>query len=43
MRDKAFNIAKNAIYDEYQGSLAWMVYNFYDKKNRAIENENISK
>ena len=42
MRDKAFNIAKNAIYDGYQGSLAWMVYNFFDKKNRGIENENIS-
>ena len=32
LRDKAFNIAKNHKYDGYQRSLAFMVYNFFDKK-----------
>ena len=31
LRDKAFNIAKNPKYDEYQRRLASMVYNFFDK------------
>ena len=31
LRDKAFNIAKNPKYDEYQRGLASMVYNFFDK------------
>ena len=31
MRDKAFNIAKNAKYDGYQRGLAFMVYTFFDK------------
>ena len=30
-RDKAFNIAKNSKYDEYQRGLASMIYNFCDK------------
>ena len=30
--DKAFNIAKNPKYDEYQRRLASMVYKFSDKK-----------
>ena len=30
--DKAFNIAKNLKYDEYQGVLASMVYKFFYKK-----------
>ena len=30
--DKAFNIAKNPKYDEYQRHLASMVYKFFDKK-----------
>ena len=29
---KAFNIAKNPKYDEYQHVLASMTYNFFDKK-----------
>ena len=32
LRDKAFNIAKNPIYDRYQRDLASMVYKFFDKK-----------
>ena len=31
-RDKAFNIASNQIYDQYQGSLASMAYKFFDEK-----------
>ena len=31
--DKAFNIAKNPKYDEYQRGLASMVYNFFDKNH----------
>ena len=30
--DKAFDIAKNAKYDEYQRGLASMIYKFFDKK-----------
>ena len=33
LRDKAFNIAKNPKYDEYQRGLASMVYKFFDKKS----------
>ena len=32
LRDKAFNIAKNPKYDEYQRGPASMVYTFFDKK-----------
>ena len=32
LRDKAFNIAKNSKYDEYQPELASMVYKFFYKK-----------
>ena len=32
LRDKAFNIAESPKYDEYQRSLASMVYKFFDKK-----------
>ena len=32
-RDKAFNIAKNPKYDEYQRGLASVVYIFFDKKS----------
>ena len=32
LRDKAFNIAKDPKYDEYQTGLASMVYTFFDKK-----------
>ena len=30
---KAFNVAKNPKYDGYQLGLAWLVYNYFDKKN----------
>ena len=33
LRDKAFNIAKNPKYGEYQRGLASMVYKFFDKKS----------
>ena len=33
LRDKAFNIIKNAKYSGYQGRIASMVYKFFDKKN----------
>ena len=33
LRDKAFNIAKNPKYDEYQRELASMVFKFFDKKS----------
>ena len=34
LRDKAFNIAKDSKYDEYQRGLASMVYKYFDKKNK---------
>ena len=34
LRDKVFNIAKNAKYDGYQRGLAAMVYKFFDKKSK---------
>ena len=42
--DKAFNVAKNPKYDEYQRGLASMVYKFFDKKTSgsSIKNENMS-
>ena len=44
LRDKAFNIAKNPKYSEYQRGLASMVYKFFDKKTSGsgIKNNNIS-
>ena len=33
LRDKAFNIAKNPIYDRYQRGLPSMVYEFFDEKS----------
>ena len=32
LRDKAFNIAKDLKYDEYQRGLASMIYKLFDKK-----------
>ena len=34
LRDKAFNIAKNPKYDEYQRGLASMVYKFLIKSRK---------
>ena len=33
LRDKAFDIAKNPKYDEYQRGLASIIYKFFDKKS----------
>ena len=33
--DKAFHIAKNPKYDEFQRDLASMVYRFFDKKSSS--------
>ena len=48
--EKGFNIAKNPKYDGYQGGLASMVYNFFDKKfsggtvkNEIIFNKQLAK
>ena len=45
LRDKAFNIAKNPIYDGYQRGLASMVYKSFDKKSTGsgIANNNIKQ
>ena len=42
--NKAFNIAQNPKYDEYQRELASVVYKFFDEKSSGggIKNENIS-
>ena len=44
LRYKAFNVAKNPKYDEYQKRLASMVYKFFDKKKSggAIKNKIMS-
>ena len=44
LRDKAFNVAKNPKYDEYQRELASMIHKFFDKNpfGNGIKNENIS-
>ena len=36
LRDKAFNIAKDAKYDRCQRGLASMIYNFFDKKSNGV-------
>ena len=43
--DKAFNIANIPKYEEWQKSLALLVYIFFDKKTSdgTVKNENISK
>ena len=35
LRDKAFNIAKNAKYDGYQRGFASIVYKIFDKKSKG--------
>ena len=44
LRSKAFDIAKNPTYDDYQRDLASMAYKLFDRKTSggAIGNENIS-
>ena len=43
MCDKAFNIAKNPKYDEYQRGLASMVYKLFNKKtvSGSVKNGNM--
>ena len=36
LREKAFNIAKNLKYDEYQRDLASLVCRFFDKKSTSL-------
>ena len=38
--DKAFNIAKNPKYDEYQSSIVSMVHKCFDKKSENGETKN---
>ena len=42
LRDKAFKIANDSIYDGYQRGLASMVYNFFDKMSKGSESTNES-
>ena len=44
LHDKAFHIAKDPKYDEYQQGLQSRVYRFFDKNTSGsgIKNENIS-
>ena len=42
LRDKAFNIAKNPKYDEYQRGLAPMLYKFFDKKSASLTDKSVS-
>ena len=43
LRDKAYDIASNQVYDGYQRGLASMVYKFFDKKTMGsgINNESL--
>ena len=45
LRDKAFNVVKNPKYDKYQGGLASMVYQFFNKKTSggAVKKEIMQK
>ena len=42
LRDKAFNIAKNPKYDRYQGGLASIVYDHFDKRSTSIPDKSAS-
>ena len=44
LHDKAFDVAKNLKYDEYQHGLVSIVYKCFDKKNSGsgIKSENMS-
>ena len=42
LRDKAFDIAKNAKYDGYQRGLASMVFKFFDKKSASLTDKSVS-
>ena len=36
LRDKAFNIAKNPKYDEYQRGYTWIVCKYFGKKSSVV-------
>ena len=40
--DKAFNIAKNPKYDEYQRGLTSMIYKFFDKNSTSPADKSAS-
>ena len=42
LRDKAFNIAKNPKYDEYQRGLASIIYKFFDNKSASLPDKSVS-
>ena len=42
LRDKAFNIAKDTKYDEYQRGLASMVYKFFDRKSKRSGTKHVN-
>ena len=42
LRNKAFNIVKNPVYDGYQRGLASMVYKFFDKKSASLTDKSVS-
>ena len=42
LHGKAFNIAKNLKYDEYQRDLASTVYKFFDEKSASLGDESAS-
>ena len=41
LRDKVFNVVKNPKYDKYQGGIASIIYQFFNKKTSggAVKNE----
>ena len=41
LKDKAYEIARNWRYDEYQIALANMVYNFFDEKRESAVRANV--
>ena len=45
LRDKAINVVKNPKYDKYQGGIASMVYQFFNKKSSggAVKKEIMQK
>ena len=42
LRNKAFNIVKNAVYDGYQRGLTSMVYKFFDKTSASLTDKSVS-
>ena len=42
LRDKAFNIAKNRVYDGYQRGLVSMVYKLFDENSASVSDRSVS-